>query len=112
MHKPSETMTRITQANACAILLALFVFSSYVCGQEIKAEVVSAIVWGENSVSGASSSTIQDPLTGHAIHKLTYGPIEVSSRVGFERVSVNEVGTYLNYTTTIANSSDSALDVR
>src|SRR2546429_5884384 len=58
------------------------------------------------------SSTIEDPLTGHSIHKLRYGPIEMSSRIGFERVSAYEVGTYLNYTTTIVNGSDSTLSVR
>ena len=96
----------------CAALLAGFAFSSYVFGQEIKAEVVSAFVWGEDSSFGAISSIIRDPLTGHAIHKLKYGPIEVSSRIGFERVSADEAGTYLNFTTTIVNSSDSMLSVR
>jgi hypothetical protein len=69
-------------------------------------------VWGEDSPSGAISSTIQDPHTGHAIHRLRYGPIEVSSRIGFERVNPDEVGTYLGYTTTIVNGSDSTLSVR
>jgi len=93
-------------------LLAVFAFASCAFGQEIKAEVVSAFVWGEDSPSGATSSAIRDPLTGHTIHKLNYGPIEVSSRIGFERVSADEVGTYLNYTTTIVNGSDATLSVR
>jgi len=108
----SEFTNRIMTGRGCAVLLAVFVFSSYVFGQEIKTEVVSAFVWGEDSSFGAISSIIRDPLTGHAIHKLTYGPIEVSSQLGFERVSADEVGTYLNYTTTIVNSSDSTLSVR
>jgi hypothetical protein len=78
----------------------------------IKATVMSAFVWGEDSTSGAVSSTIQDPLTGNAIHALSYAGIEVSSRIGFERVSTNEVGTFLNYATTIVNSTDSTLSVR
>lgn len=93
-------------------LLAVLTFTSCVFGQEIKVEVVSTFVWGEDSSSGAISSTIQDPLTGHAIHKLTYGPIELSSRIGFERVGASEVGAYLAYTTTIVNGSDSVLAVR
>lgn len=97
---------------SCTLLLALCAFASCVFGQEIKAEVVSAFVWGEDSPFGANSSTIRDPLTGHDIHKLRYGPIEVSSRIGFERVGVDEVGTYLNYTATIVNGSDSMLSVR
>lgn len=108
----SECRDRTTTRLGRATLLMAFALTPHALGQEIKAEVVSAFVWGEDSPFGAISSTIRDPLTGHAIHKLTYGPIEVSSRVGFERVSAEEVGTYLNYTTTIVNGSDSALPVR
>lgn len=97
---------------SCTVLLAVFAFTSCVFGQDIKVEVMSAFVWGEDSPSGAISSIIRDPLTGHAIHKLKYGPIEVSSRIGFEGVSAYEVGTYLNYTTTIVNGSDATLSVR
>src|SRR5436853_3910705 len=104
----NSTMTR----RGCAVLLAVFAFTPCAVGQEIKTEVVSAFVWGEDYRSGAMSSTIEDPVTGHSIHKLRYGPIEMSSRIGFERVSAYEVGTYLNYTTTIVNGSDSTLSVR
>jgi len=101
---------------ACIFVLAVFAFTPGMFGQDglpiIKAEVMSAFVWGEDSTSGAVSSTIQDPLTGNALHTLSYGGIEVSSRIGFERVSSNEVGTFLTYTTTIANSTDSTLSVR
>lgn len=108
----SQSMNSTTAGRGCTFLLAVFTFTSSVFGQEIKAEVVSAFVWGEDSPFGAISSMIRDPLTGYAIHKLRYGPIEVSSRIGFERVNPDEVGTYLNYTTTIANSSDSTLSVQ
>jgi len=101
---------------ACIFVLAAFAFTPGAFGQDgvpiIKAEVMSAFVWGEDSTSGAVSSTIQDPLTGNALHTLSYAGIEVSSRIGFERVSANEVGTYLNYTTTVVNSTDSTLSVR
>ena len=107
-----EFLNRTMLGSGWKVLLALFTFTSCVSGQEIKAEVVSAFVWGEDTPFGAISSTIQDPLTGHAIHKLRYGPIDVSSRIGFERVSADEVGTYLNYTTTIVNSSYATLPVR
>jgi hypothetical protein len=73
---------------------------------------MSAIVWGQDSTSGAVSSTIQDPLTGTAIHRLSYAGIEVSSRIGFERVGTDQVGTFLNYATTIVNGTDSTLSVR
>jgi hypothetical protein len=101
---------------ACIFVLAIFAFTPGVFGQDgvpiIKAEVMSAFVWGEDSTSGAISSTIQDPLTGNALHTLSYAGIEVTSRIGFERVSTEEVGTFLNYMTTIVNSTDSILSVR
>jgi hypothetical protein len=101
---------------ACIFVLAVFAFAPGVFGQDgmpmIKATVTSAFVWGEDSTSGAVSSTIQDRLTGNALHTLRYAGIEVSSQIGFERVSPNEVGTLLNYTTTIVNSTDSTLSVR
>ena len=108
----SQSINGTTAGRGCTVLLAVFAFTSSVFGQEIKAEVVSAFVWGEDSPSGAISSIIRDPLTGFAIRKLRYGPIELSSRIGFERVNPDEAGTYLNYTTTIVNSSDSMLAVR
>lgn len=108
----SNRLKRTMRGRECAVLLVAFCLASRAPGQEIKAEVVSAFVWGQDSPSGAISSTIRDPLTGHAIRKLTYGGIEVSSRIGFERVSPDEVGTYVNYTTTIVNGSDATLTVR
>jgi hypothetical protein len=72
---------------------------------------MSAFVWGQDSTSGAVSSTVQDPLTGNAIHRLSYAGIQVSSRIGFERVGTYQ-GTFLNYATTIVNSTDSTLSVR
>src|SRR2546429_8014667 len=87
----SRSMNRTMTRRGCAVLLAVFAFTPCAVGQEIKTEVVSAFVWGEDSRSGAMSSTIEDPLTGHSIHKLRYGPIEMSSRIGFERVSAYEV---------------------
>ena len=105
-------MNRSMAGRGGIFLLAVFAFTSSVSGQEIKAEVVSAFVWGEDSPFGAISSIIQDPLTGYAIHKLSHGPIEVSSRIGFEGVRADEVGTYVNYTATIVNGSDATLPVR
>src|SRR5215472_5792244 len=101
---------------ACVYVLAVFAFPPGVFGQGsepvIKVGAFSAFVWGEDSPLGAVSSTIQDPLTGNAIHKLNYAGIEVSSRMGFEGVSPNEVWTLLNYTTTVVNSTESTLSVR
>ena len=76
------------------------------------AEAASALVWGEDHRSGAVSSSIQDPVTGNAIHKLSYAGIEVSSRTGYERIGLGEVGELLNFTTTIVNNTESELSVR
>lgn len=101
---------------ACIFVLAVFAFTAWVFAQDgapaIKSEVMSAFVWGEDSPSGAISSTIQDPLTGNTIHALSYNGIEVNSRMGFERVGADEVGIFLNYTATIVNGTDSTLSVR
>jgi len=77
-----------------------------------KKDVSSAFVWGQDSPGGAISSIIQDPLTGDSIPTLGYAGIEVSSRMGFERVGRGEVGDFLAYTTTIVNNSGSILSVR
>ena len=61
---------------ACIFVLAVFAFIPRVLAKDgaptIKPDVMSAFVWGEESPSGAFSSTIQDPLTGNAIHALSY----------------------------------------
>jgi len=101
--------------HACLFVLAVLTFTPGVSGQGdgplIKSEVMSAFVWGQDSTSGAVSSTVQDPLTGNAIHRLSYAGIQVSSRIGFERVGTYQ-GTFLNYATTIVNGTDSPLSVR
>lgn len=101
---------------ACIFVLAVLAFTPRVFGQGdvpiIRSEVMSAFVWGLDSTTGAVSSTIQDPLTGNAIRRLSYAGIQVSSRIGFERVGVGEVGTFLNYATTIVNGTDATLSVR
>jgi hypothetical protein len=101
--------------HACIFVLAVFTLAPGTLGQNgpvIKTEVMSAFVWGQDSTSGAVSATIQDPLTGNAIRTLSYAGIEVGSRLGFEGVGADEVGTFLNYATTIVNSTDSILSVR
>jgi hypothetical protein len=100
----------------CLFGLTVFSLTSCLFAQSnpptLKTEVESAFVWGADSPTGAVSSAIQDPLTGNAVRKLSYGGVEVSSRMGFERVGADEVGTFLNYTTTIINSTDSKVSVR
>jgi hypothetical protein len=81
-------------------------------GPTIKVEVASSFIWGEDTPSGAISSTIRDPLTGYSLHRLTYGTIEVTSQVGFEGIGAERTGTLISYTTTIANSTGSPVSAR
>lgn len=100
----------------CGLTLAVLVFTLGAFGQNdgatFKTEVRSAFVWGEDSPEGAVSSTVQDPLTGNVIPRLSYSGIEVSSRMGFERAGLGQNGSFLNYTTTIVNNTDSTIPVR
>ena len=77
-----------------------------------KTETRSSLVWDEAVPNDDTISTIRDPLTGNEIHKLSYGGVEVSSRLGYERVSPETVGKLLNYMTTIANNTDADVSVR
>ena len=77
-----------------------------------RTETTSAFVWGEDSRFGAVSTSVRDPITGNAIHKLNHAGIEVSSRAGFERVGSGAAGELLNFTTTIVNTTESEVSVR
>jgi hypothetical protein len=98
---------------APAVTHMILALTLLACAQDqdptFKAETVGAFVWGED---GADSSSVQDPVTGNAIHKLNHGGIEVSSRAGFERVGSGEAGELLSFTTTIVNNTESELSVR
>ena len=80
-------------------------------GPTFKVTTTSAFVWGDNSPESATSSVIWDPRTGDSIHRLSHAGIEVSSRIGYERVSSSQEGKLLNYTTTIANNTNADLSV-
>jgi hypothetical protein len=96
---------------AAAVLFAVSTFAQTDI-PTFKVQTRSALVWDEVFPGNASSSIVWDPLTGREIHKLKSGGVEVSSLVGYERVSLNTVFKLLNYTTTIANNTDSDLSVQ
>jgi len=77
-----------------------------------KANASSAVVWDNDSPTSPSSSIVRDPLTGREMHRLSSGGVEVTSLVGYESVSSSNAGKLLNYTTTIANNTDSELSVQ
>lgn len=98
-----------------AAALAVLALTVLTCGQDdiplFKAEAASALVWGEDTGSGVSSST-RDPVTGNTIHKLNRGGIEVSSQAGFETVGSGPTAELLSFTMTIVNNTESDLSVR
>lgn len=101
---------------ACLFALTLLASTIRILAQSdvptFKTEARSAFVWGEDNPGGALSSAIRDPLTGSDILRLSRVGIEVTSRIGFEKVSASEVGEFLASTTTIVNETDSAMTVR
>jgi hypothetical protein len=88
-----------------AVTLVVLAFTLLTFAQNdlpiFRADAVSAFVWGEDNPSGAVSSSIRDPVTGNAIHKLSHPGIGVSSRGGFESVGMGAAGELLSFTTTI-----------
>lgn len=96
--------------------MAILAFTLTTCAQSdiptFKVETSGALVWGEDAPHGAASSAIIDPGTGNPIHKLSYAGIEVSSRIGYEKVGFSEMARLLNYTTTVANNTDSDVSVK
>lgn len=93
------------------IVLCLLSFTGIALAQSepspIKVEVASAYVWGEDVSNGAVSSTILDPVTGNAIHKLSHAGLEVSVQAGFEPVGSGMAGALLDFTATIVNNTRS-----
>lgn len=108
-----QTRTRMldTFAVAVAVLVLTFLSSAQNDVPIFKTEAVSAFVWGEDN-PGAVSSSVRDPLTGNAIHKLRHGGVEISSQAGFETLRSGQAERLLNFTATIINNTGSALWVR
>ena len=104
-------MTKIQGVTLAILGLTLLTFAQTDV-PTFKAEAFSALVWGEDSPSGAMSTSIQDPVTGNVIHRLSYDGINVSTRVGFEEIGSGKVGELLNFTATIVNNTDSELSLR
>jgi len=78
----------------------------------VNAEARSAFIWGSDSLPGAVSAIVKDPLSGKAIYKLSYSGIEVSAKFGYERIGRGIAGDLLAYTTTISNGTGRDVSVR
>jgi len=101
--------------HALALALGILRLTLFTSAQDnvpiFKAEATSAFVWGEDNLGEAMSSSIQDPLTGNEIRRISHGGIEVSSRARFELASLGQSGELVSFTTTIVNSTNSELSV-
>jgi hypothetical protein len=98
-----------------AVTSRFAVISLLAFGQQDKptfqVEVKSAFVWGEDSAQGVESSLVQDPLTGRRLPKLSYAGIEVTPRIGFERIGIGQAGVLLGFTATVVNDTSSTISV-
>jgi len=113
----SAVIEVIIEWKAAQLFVALFLILTMKAfpqneNPDFKVSARSALVWDENMPDNSTSSMVLDPLTGRMIHRLSQDGIEVSSRMGYERVGRGEAGKLLNYTTTIANNTNSDLTVR
>jgi hypothetical protein len=99
-------------ALATAIVLALTLGAVAQDEFTVRAEPRSAFIWGSDSLPGAVSSIARDPLTGEALHKISYSGIEVSAKFGYERIARGLAGDLLAYTTTISNATERDVSVR
>jgi hypothetical protein len=103
------------QRHALAVALGILTFTLVVGAQDnppiFKAEATSAFVWGEDNFAGAVSSSIQDPLTGNEIRRISRGGIEVSSQARFELAGLGQSGELVSFATTIVNGTNSELSV-
>jgi hypothetical protein len=76
-----------------------------------KVDVRSAFVWGDETTSGAKSWSIKDPLTGADVLKLSHEGVELSSRMGFEKLHPQKAVELIAFTTTIVNNTQTKLSV-
>jgi hypothetical protein len=74
-------------------------------------EVRHAFIWGEDAPAGAVSSVIRDPLTGTELRRLKHDGVEVTSRIGFEKLHPEDVAEFIIYSITIVNNTKTELTV-
>lgn len=101
-------MTLVTLFLTLTLALSAFAQSE---GTTFRSEVRNTFIWGEDAPDGAESSSIKDPLTGSEILTLKHAGVEVTSRMGFQKLDA-QVGELLAYTSTIVNETSAALAVQ
>ena len=76
-----------------------------------KVDSRSAFVWGEDMPTGGKSWSVKDPLTGTETHKISHEGVEISSRMGFEKLRPDEASEFIAFTTTIVNNTQAKVSV-
>lgn len=124
--QPSRLVPRFYTRHRCstparlrhffAIALSILIVPTQNVAEEdiadFKANVKSAFVWGNDTSGGAVSSILQDPLTGRPLFQLSYGGIDVTSRMGFELVGGGRAGEFIEYATTVVNDTRASVSVQ
>jgi hypothetical protein len=106
------TAVRFRHSWAIALSMLCIATQSVAEDNNFKVDVKSAFVWGNDTRGGAVSSIVQDPLTGRPMLQLNYGGIDVTSRMGFERVGDGRAGEFLEYATTVVNDTSASVSVQ
>lgn len=103
-------LKNLTTWASFALIFSLRVFSQADV-PTFKTAVRSTFIWGEDVPAGGISSAIKDPLTGAEIRELKHNDVEVSSRMGFEKLRPEDVAEFIAYSTTIVNNTEKELVV-
>ena len=103
----------LTKLLACACLTLVLIppANSQEEASKLTVDVRNTFVWGEDAPAGAISSALRDPLTGRELRRLKHNGIEVTSRIGFEKLHAEDVAEFIIYSSTIVNNTRSELQV-
>jgi hypothetical protein len=96
---------------ACWTLILSLRANSQADVPKFAVEVRHTFVWGEDAPAGAVSSQIRDPLTGAELRRLKHTGVEVTSRIGFEKLHHEDVSEFIVYSSTIINNTDTELAI-
>jgi hypothetical protein len=115
VHRVGSSIVRFTQS--CTIAAAILLLPTQAAAEDatppkFTVDVNSAFVWGNDTLHGAVSSIIQDPLTGRSLFRLSHSGVNVTSRMGFERVGDGRAGEFLEYATTVVNNTNESITVQ
>ncbi len=96
----------------CFALVFSWRANSQVDVPKFTVNVRNTFIWGEDAPSGAISSVIRDPLTGVELRRLKHNGVEVTSRIGFEKLHPEDAAVLIVYSSTIVNNTEMELAVK